>query len=170
MSHQETCSWMAKFREDSTCPVLKITESITMLSMAGRARKARKGRYKSLKIVKPKCQRPGVLLGIAGQRFPWPTPPLLVEQCQETTDSRLYQYRTAWLNITVALPLQTSRRPSSSLTGLVMPRSPWARSVISSGLWGRTLQMLRSTRSWATPAKRVSTLQPLMDPSEDGEL
>lgn len=33
-----------------------------------------KGRYKSLKIVKPKCQRGGVFLGTMGQRFPWLTP------------------------------------------------------------------------------------------------
>lgn len=100
----------------------------------------------------------GVFLGTVGQRFPWLTPLESVEQCQETTGSHLGQQGAAWLN--VALLLQTSRKPSSSLTGLVMPRSPSARLAISSGHWGRTLQMQRSTKSWETPAKRVSALQP----------
>lgn len=96
-----------------------------------------------------------------GRSFSWDCGPKIplesVEQCQETTGSHLCQEGAAWLN--VAFLLQTSRRPSSSLTGLVMPRSPSARLVISSGHWGRTLQMQRSTKFWETPVKRVSALQ-----------
>lgn len=70
--------------------MLEITMgSIRKPLIAIRARKAMKCRYKSLKIVKPKCQRGGVFLGIVSQRFPWLTPPELVEQCQETAGSRL---------------------------------------------------------------------------------
>ena len=93
MSYKETCSWMAMLVESLSFPMLEITTgSVTKLSMAIRARKAMKGRYKSLKIVKPKCQRGGVFLGFMGQRFPWLTPLELVEQCQETTGSHLCQY------------------------------------------------------------------------------
>lgn len=91
-SCEGTCSWMTVLVENLSFPVLEITTGpIKKLLMAIRARKDMKGRYKSLKIVKPKCQRGGVFLGTMGQRFPWLTPLESVEQCQETTGSHLCQ-------------------------------------------------------------------------------
>lgn len=46
------------------------TGSITKLLMAIRARKDRKGRYKSLKIVKLKCQREEFFLGLWAKDSP----------------------------------------------------------------------------------------------------
>lgn len=84
---------MAVFVESLPFSMLEITMgSITKLLEAIRARKAMKGKYKSLKTVKTKCQRGKVFLAIVGQRFPWLTPPELVEQCQKTRGSHLCQY------------------------------------------------------------------------------